>query len=125
MSVRPGLSARLERTVAETDTAASVGSGTLPVLGTPVLVAWCEAATCAALHPEIGEAQTSVGTRVQVDHQAPSVVGATLEVSASVVHVDGRLVRLSVAARDSGKLVASGEVTRVVVQTERFLSRLP
>lgn len=124
MRIEVGLAATLERTVAESDTAQAVGSGSLPVLGTPVVLAWCEAATCAALEPALGDGETSVGTRVQVDHQAPSVVGAVLEVSASLVHVDGRLLRFSVAARQSGRLVASGEVTRVVVGTERFLSRL-
>ena len=40
------------------------------------------------------------------------------------MHVDGRLVRFSVAARQDGKLVGSGEVTRVVVDAERFMSRV-
>ena len=71
----------------------------------------------------LGRAQTSVGTRVTVEHLAPSPVGAVLEVNAGVAHVDGRLVRFSVAARQDGKLVGSGEVTRVVVDAERFLSR--
>lgn len=123
-AIEAGLAATLERTVGEADTAASVGSGSLPVLGTPVLLAWCEAATCEALAPALDDGETSVGTRVQLDHQAPSPVGAVLEVTASVVHVDGRLVRFSVAARQAGRLVGSGEVTRVVVGTERFLSRL-
>lgn len=123
-AIEPGLAAALERTVGDDDTAVAVGSGSLPVLGTPVLLAWCEAATVAALAPVLNDGETSVGTRVQLEHQAPSPVGATLEVTASVVHVDGRLVRFSVAARQGGRLVGSGEVTRVVVGTERFLSRL-
>ena len=118
------LTATLERTVGPDDTAESVGSGSLPVLGTPVLLAWLEAATCAALEPALDPGETSVGTRVSLEHQAPSAVGAVLEVTAGVVHVDGRLVRLSVAARQQGRPVASGEVTRVVVGAEKFLSRL-
>ena len=118
------LAATLERTVGEDDTAVAVGSGSLPVLGTPVLLAWAEAATCAALEPALEAGETSVGTRVALEHQAPSVVGAVVEVSATVVHVDGRLVRFSVAARQQGRLVGSGEVTRVVVGAERFVERL-
>ena len=124
MRAAADLAASLTRTVTEADTAASVGSGSLPVLGTPVLLAWCEAATCAALEPALEEGETSVGTRVSLEHQAPSAVGAAIELSASVVHVDGRLVRLTVAARQGGRLVGSGEVTRVVVGAERFLARL-
>ena len=48
-----------------------------------------------------------------------------MQVTATTVHVDGRLVRFSVAARQDGKLVGSGEVTRVVVDAERFMSRVP
>ena len=113
-------------TVGEDDTALAVGSGSLPVLGTPRLLAWCEAATCAALEPGLAQGETSVGTRVQLEHLAASPVGARVEVSATTSYADGRLRRLTVSARDlgSGKVVGAGEVTRVVVDAERFLSRL-
>lgn len=124
MPITPGLSADLTFTVTDEDTAAALGSGDLPVLGTPRLLAWCEAATCAALSVELREGETSVGTRVTLEHLAPSPVGRELAVTASVAHTDGRLVRFTVAATDGGKLVGSGEVTRVVVDSERFLGRL-
>jgi fluoroacetyl-CoA thioesterase len=112
-------------TVTNEDTAIAVGSGSLPVLGTPRLLAWCEAATCAAIEPALADGTTSVGTRVELEHQAASAVGQQVEVTASSTYVDGRLHRFTVAARNvGGKLVATGEVTRVVVDTERFLSRL-
>jgi predicted thioesterase len=67
-----------------------------------------------------------VGTRVQVEHLAASPVGAGIEVSASSAYEDGRLHRFTVSARDTagGKVLAAGEITRVVVEAERFLSRL-
>ena len=111
-------------TVTEDDTAAAVGSGSLPVLGTPRLLAWCEAVTCAAIDPTLAEGRTSVGTRVSLEHLAASPVGAEITVAASSSYADGRLVRFTVAAREGAKLVGSGEVTRVVVDAERFLSRL-
>jgi fluoroacetyl-CoA thioesterase len=116
-------------TVTNEDTAIAVGSGSLPVLGTPRLLAWCEAATCAAIEPALGDGATSVGTRVELEHQAASAVGQQVEVTASSTYVDGRLHRFTVAARNlvdgsGGKVVATGEITRVVVDTERFLSRL-
>ena len=111
-------------TVTEDDTAAAVGSGSLPVLGTPRLLAWCEAVTCAAIDPTLEAGRTSVGTRVTLEHLAASPVGAEVTVSASSSYVDGRLVRFTVAAREGAKLVGNGEVTRVVVDAERFLSRL-
>ncbi|WP_370038417.1 thioesterase family protein [Nocardioides sp.] len=132
MTDRTDLTATLRFTVGEDDTAQAVGSGDLPVLGTPRLLAWLEAATCAALTPDLREGQTSVGTRVELEHQAPSPLGAVVEASASVTHVDGRLHRLTVSARHAsdtpqgrpGKVVATGEVTRVIVDAERFMGRL-
>ena len=116
--------ATLEFTVGDDDTAEAVGSGDLPVLGTPRLLAWCEAATCAAL--DLAEGQTSVGSRVQLEHVGASPVGAGVRVTASVSYVDGRLVRFEVVAEHAAddKVVAHGEVTRVVVDRDRFLARL-
>jgi len=116
-------------TVTDEDTAIAVGSGSLPVLGTPRLLAWCEAATCAAIDPSLPAGSTSVGTRVELEHQGASAVGQQVEVTASSTYVDGRLHRFTVAARNvvdgsGGKVVATGEITRVVVDAERFLSRL-
>jgi predicted thioesterase len=113
-------------TVAEEDTAEALGSGSLPVLATPRLLAWCEAATCAAIEPSLGPGETSVGTRVELEHTRASRVGVRLEVTATSVHHDGRLHRFSVVAREtsSGRVVGTGEVTRVVVDAERFLGRL-
>lgn len=122
--------ATLRFTVTEEDTAAAVGSGSLPVLGTPRLLAWCEAATCAALAGELRDGETSVGTRVELEHLVATPVGGTVEVLARQVYADGRLRRFAVSARNlspdgrPGKLAGSGEVTRVVVDAERFLARL-
>ncbi len=115
--------ASVTHTVTDLDTASALGSGDLEVLATPRVLAWCEEATCAAL--ELTAGQTSVGTRVDLEHLAASPVGAVVTATATVIHTDGRLVRFQVVAQDaSGTLLASGEVRRVVVDRERFLSRI-
>jgi predicted thioesterase len=113
-------------TVTDVDTAAAVGSGSLPVLATPQLLAWCEAASCAAVEPYLGEGQTSVSSRVSLEHLAASPVGTAVEVTVSPAYVDGRLHRFTVAARHvgDGKLVGTGELTRVIVDSDRFMARL-
>lgn len=123
------MDATLRFTVTDDDTAAALGSGSLPVLATPRLLAWLEAATCAAIAPSLGDDATSVGTRVELAHSGASAVGQDVEVTASSSYVDGRLHRFTVAARHvggrgDGKVVATGDVTRVVVDVERFLGRL-
>ena len=109
------MEATLTFTVTDADTAQALGSGSLPVLGTPRLLAWCEAASCAALDPTLVPGETSVGTRVELEHRAASPVGQAVEVTASESYADGRLRRFSVAARHPGdaRVVATGEITRV------------
>jgi fluoroacetyl-CoA thioesterase len=116
--------ASITHTVTDRDTARAVGSGDLDVLGTPVVLAWCEEATCAAL--DLDAAQTSVGTRIDLEHLAASPVGTVVTATATPIHTDGRLVRFQVAAHDArGTLLATGEVRRVIVDRERFLARIP
>jgi predicted thioesterase len=125
VTIEPGLESTLSRSVTPEDCADAVGSGDLTVLATPRLLAWCEAATVAAVAAVLGPGQTSVGTRIQLEHTRASAVGAQLTVRAQLVHVDGRLLRFEVVAEDGDSaLVGHGEVTRVVVDRERFLSRL-
>ncbi len=119
------MTATLTFTVTSDDTAAAVGSGDLPVLGTPRLLAWAEAATCAAVTQELAPEQTSVGTHVSLQHRRASAVGEEITVRADVAGRDGRHLRFAVSALDSsGAEVGQGEVARVIVDRERFLARL-
>lgn len=111
--------------VTEEHTARTLGSGDLLVLGTPALVAVCEAATVAAVSAGLPANSTTVGTRVDIEHVAASRVGATVEAQARLVEVDGRRLRFEVIALDEGREVGRGTVARVVVDRERFLAALP
>ena len=122
---KPGATATAAHEVTDADTAAALGSGDLPVLGTPRLLAWAEGATCAAVAADLDETRTSVGTLVRLEHLQPSPLRAAVTVRAELTHVDGRLLRFEVSAsHDDGVVVGHGEVTRVVVDRDRFLQRL-
>jgi predicted thioesterase len=124
MTTNPS-TASVDLRVAEADTARALGSGDLPVLGTPRLIALAEEATVAAARSRVGEGQTTVGTRIRFDHLRATPVGGTVTATAELVHEDGRLLRFSVAAHDdTGRLIAEGEITRIIVDAERFLAKL-
>jgi predicted thioesterase len=136
MAVEPGLSAVVEHTVSTEDTAESIGSGDVPVLGTPRLLALAEAATVAAVAGHLPAGRTSVGTRVELDHLAATPVGGRVRVRAELAAVDGRTLRFAISATvtaattgtdgtDRGDaVIARGTVTRAVVDRDRFLSTL-
>ena len=112
--------------VTSADTAIALGSGDVPVLATPRLIAWLEAATVEAC-PDLGADETSVGTRVDIEHLVATPLGARVDAHAEVAHRDGRLLRFAVTAHhDAGEgpvLIAQGHVTRVVVRRDPFLAR--
>lgn len=124
MTLDVGLSATSDRTVADEHTAAALGSGDLAVLATPQVLAWCEAATVAAVAGALGPDDTTVGAEVALDHLRPTPVGATVEVRAVLTRVDGRRLTFDVEVSDRDGQVAVGEVTRVVVGRTRFMDRM-
>ena len=118
-------SAQITLHVTDSDTARAVGSGDLPVLGTPRLIALAEQATVAAAASLLADGQTTVGTRIRFDHLYPTPVGGTITASAELAHRDDRLLRFTVAAHDGdGRLVGEGEITRVIVNADRFMAKL-
>jgi fluoroacetyl-CoA thioesterase len=122
MALVPGLRAAFDHTVADQDTAVALGSGDVPVLATPRVLALAERATVAAVAGAIGPGATTVGVRVELEHLAASVVGAAVRVSAELERVDGRVLEFAVELRDGARLAARGRVTRVLVDRDAFLA---
>lgn len=109
--------------VGEEDTASAMRSGSVNVLASPRLIALCEEASCQALAGSLPATHTSVGVRVQFDHLAPVSVGSKVTAEAVLERVEGRRLVFTVSATDAAGLVGAGRVTRVVVETDAFLSK--
>jgi fluoroacetyl-CoA thioesterase len=135
MGLAAGLRASVRIVVSDGDTAISAGSGDVPVLATPRLLALAEAASVAAVAPQLAPTQTSVGTGVSLEHRRASPVGAEVVVDADLTEVDGRRLVFSFIARqtsparpgtDDGAdlVVGAGTVERVVVDRATFLARV-
>jgi len=123
MDLVAGLQARVELTVTDADTAQALGSGDVPVLGTPRVLALAEAATVAATAARLDVGTTTVGTRVELDHRVPTPVGRTVVAEATLSKVDGRRLLFEIRVRDGETVVADGRVERVVVDRHRFVEK--
>jgi len=119
----PGLTARVELTVTDADTAQALGSGDVPVLGTPRVLALAEAATVAATARQIPGGITTVGTRAEVEHRAATPVGRTVTALATLAKVDGRRLVFEVVVRDGETMVAEVRVERVLLDRQRFIAK--
>lgn len=120
--LEPGLEATVEETVTSEMTAERLGSGDVPVLGTPAILALVEAAAVAAVAGSLEPAGTTVGTSVELDHLAPTSVGSLVTATAALVEVDGRKLRFSFEVTDPAGPIARGSHERALVDRERFLA---
>ena len=121
MSLEVGRFAEITRVVAETDTAAVYGSGLVPVLSTPHLIALMEGAAQAVIAPCLEEGQTAVGTRVDMKHLAATPVGMEVRVRAELVEIDRRRLTFRIEAWDEVERIGEATHDRFIIDTERFM----
>ena len=119
-----GLTCKTAIRVTESSTAAYIGSGDMPVLATPALAALMENAAMLAVAVELPEGSTTVGTRLELNHVKASAVGAEVAAEAVLTAVDGRRLTFRIEAHDAHGLVGECTHERVIVDRERFMSKV-
>jgi len=124
VTLEPGLAAEITYVVAESDTAATYGSGLVPVLSTPHLIALMEAVSQAVIEPHLAQGESAVGIHVDMKHLAATPVGMEVRVRAELVEVNGRHLRFHVEAWDEVERVGEADHQRFVIDTARFMSRV-
>jgi predicted thioesterase len=120
-----GTKCQIQQTVTEEITAAAVGSGALPVFGTPFLAAMLENAAMTCLQEFLEDGQGSVGTHLDITHEAPTPIGMTVTAEAEIKDVseNGKMVVFNVRAWDEKGPISSGFHTRAIIHNEKFLAR--
>ena len=110
--------------VSSDNVASAVGSGSLNVFSTPMMIALMEQAACNALSEFMHEDDTTVGTLVNVSHLAASVVGKMITAKATVISIDGRKISFEVSASDGDNEIGNGSHVRFIVNKEKFMSKI-
>ena len=120
-----GTKCQLEQVVTNELTAAAVGSGLLPVFGTPYMIGLMENAAQSVLGVFLEEGQGSVGTHLDIKHTAPTPVGMKVWVEAEVTAVseNGKMVDFVLKAWDAKGPIGEGTHTRAIINNERFLAK--
>ena len=120
-----GTKCQVHQSVTESLTATAAGSGALPVFGTPFMAAMMENAALTALAPFLEEGQGSVGTRLDIRHDAPTPIGMRVWAEAEITGVseNGKMVEFSLRAWDEKGPIGGGTHTRAIINTQRFLDK--
>ena len=123
MSVTVGSKGRSESVVTEHNTACAVGSGLVPVFATPYMVALMENAAVNAVQGALEQGQGTVGTRLDVTHDAATPIGMKVWAEAEVTAVDRKKITLSVKAYDETGPIGGGVHERFSSTTDRVLAK--
>jgi len=118
-----GTKCQVSQTVTPELTAAAIGSGALPVFGTPFMLAMMENAALTCLQEFLEDGKGSVGTYLDVKHSAPTPVGMTVTAEAEIYDANDRTVMFKVRAWDEKGPIGEGMHTRVIIDNERFLNK--
>lgn len=107
------------------DSAENMGSGDLAVLSTPSLVAFMENAAKNYLNKFLPEEMGSVGSNINIDHIAPTLIGNSITVRGKITEViKEKIIKFSIEAYEKNKKIGNAEHTRVIINNTKFLGKL-
>lgn len=122
--LKPGLTGTAETVVRETNTALAMGSGSLLVFATPSMIALMEQAACNAVAGCLDDDSTSVGTLINITHDAATGMGKKVTATATLTEVQGRKLVFEITAADEDKQIGKGKHERFIVNKEKFMAKL-
>lgn len=120
MTLKVGDSLSKTKTVTEDLLACTVGSGSLKVLATPMVIALMENAACELAQQGLEDIFTTVGTGISIDHTSPTPINSSVTATVTLTKIDGRMFYFDVIAKDNKGVISKGTHTRVSVKSESF-----
>lgn len=124
MPLAPGMIHTLEETATAETLASRYGNPGVEVLATPVVVAWIERAAMELVRPHLEPGQGTVGTTLDMKHQAPTPAGMRVRTTVRLKTVDGRRLVFEAEVHDEREKIAEGEHERFIIAMPRFLDRV-
>jgi fluoroacetyl-CoA thioesterase len=118
-----GIKGREEVMVTEENTAKAMGSGTLDVFATPAMTALMEMTAWKSVAPFLEDGDGTVGTLLQITHDAPTPLGMKVFCESELLEIDGRRLVFHVAAFDEKGKIGEGRHERFVINNEKFAAK--
>ena len=113
-----------ELTVTEDVTAVKIGSGDMPVLATPAMLALMENAAMLAVADSLTDGETTVGGHIESSHLKPSKIGDKITATAEVIKVAGKKIEFKISAHSNDVLLGEGTHLRFIVDRNKFIEKL-
>ncbi len=124
MSLEVGMKNKIERIVGREQLASSIGSGGLDVYATPSMILMMEEVCFNCVQAEVGEGNSTVGTRLNVSHDSPTPLGAKVFCECELIEVDKRRLTFNVTAYDESGVIGKGTHERFIVGVDKFMNKV-
>ena len=115
-----GITGKQEVLAEESNSAKTMGSGTLDVFATPAMIALMEKTAWMSVADELEEGCGTVGISLDVAHSAPTPLGMKVTCESELTKVEGRKLIFHVKAYDEKGMIGEGTHERFVIQNEKF-----
>lgn len=117
-----GIKGNKEVAVTNEMLASNVGSGMVRVYATPMMIAGIEGTSAGSVQPFVGEGKTTVGTHIDVTHEAATPAGMKVrfESELTAISANGKMLTFRVAAYDEKGLIGKGTHERAIISIDRF-----
>lgn len=106
------------------DSAISMGSGSVNVFATPSMIANMEKAALLCVENLLPDSQTTVGTRLEINHFKATAIGQEISFKAILISIEGKKLEFEVTASDEQAEIGSGKHTRYIIDKEKFMNQL-
>ena len=119
-----GIKGKRTLIVDETNTAKAMGSGELEVLATPAMIGLIEKTAWMSIADELEDGKTTVGTKLEIDHNSPTALGMTVTCETELIEAEGRRLLFRVTCYDAVTVIGSGTHERFIVDTKSFMDKV-
>ena len=123
LTLEKGIKITLQETVTNENTAATLGSGSLPVYGTPAMIALIEKSAVELVKDYLPEETTTVGTKLDVQHVSATPLGMQVSCTCTLIGIDRRRLVFEVEVRDEAGVIGTGTHERFMVEADSFLKK--
>ena len=123
MMLEKGIKGHGEELVTMELTASHIGSGTVRVLATPMMIALMEKTSRISVKPYLEEGEETVGIHVNVSHVASTPIGKKVWCDTELIEIDPRRLVVKVAVYNDNGLVGEGTHERFVIDVARFKAK--
>lgn len=107
--------------VSQKDTAVAYGSGLVPVLATPAMIALMELTAHTSIQQQLPDQLTTVGFAVDMKHLKASKIGNTLVCESELIEITDRKLVFNLKVWDEGVLAGQGTHIRYIIEKSKFV----